>query len=137
MSGIALIMCTVVLCKMKQERYIWVTLVPTAWLLICTLTAGLQKVFHPSPRIGFLAHAQVFGEALASGKVLAPAKDLEEMGRIVFNDYVDAALSAAFVAVVLAMVVYGVIGVRKALATSRVTAVEVGGVPAGAEAAHA
>ena len=137
LAGIALIMCTVVLCKMKQERYIWVTLIPTAWLLLCTLTAGLQKVFHPSPRIGFLAHAQVFGEALASGKVLAPAQNLEEMGRIVFNDYVDAALSATFVAVVLAMVVYGVIGVRKALATSRVTAVEVGGVPAGAEAAHA
>jgi carbon starvation protein len=137
LAGIALIMCTVVLCKMKQERYIWVTLIPTAWLLICTLTAGLQKVFHPSPRIGFLAHAQVFGEALASGKVLAPAKDLEEMGRIVFNDYVDAALSAAFVAVVLAMVVYGVIGIRKALATSRVTAVEVGGVDGSAEAAHA
>ena len=94
-------------------------------------------MFHPSPRIGFLAHAQVFGEALASGKVLAPAKNLEEMGRIVFNDYVDAALSAAFVAVVLAMVVYGVIGVRKALATSRVTAVEVGGLPSGAEVVHA
>ena len=44
---------------------------------------------------------------LNPGKVLAPAKNLEEMSRIVFNDYVDAALSAAFVAVVLAMVVYG------------------------------
>ncbi len=137
LAAIALIMCTVVLCKMKRERYIWVTLVPTAWLLVCTLTAGLEKLFHPSPKIGFLAHARLFGEALATGKVLAPAKDLQEMGRVVFNDYVDAALSAMFVAVVLAMVVYGVIGVRKALATSRVTAVEVGAAPSGAEAAHA
>ena len=58
LAGIALILCTVVLFKMKRERYAWVTIVPTAWLLICTLTAGLQKVFHPAPAIGFLAQAQ-------------------------------------------------------------------------------
>ena len=46
LAGIALILCTVVLFKMKRERYAWVTIVPTAWLLVCTLTAGLQKMFH-------------------------------------------------------------------------------------------
>ncbi len=58
LAGIALILCTVVLFKMKRERYAWVTIVPTMWLLICTLTAGWQKLFHPKPAIGFLAHAQ-------------------------------------------------------------------------------
>jgi carbon starvation protein len=127
LAGIALIMCTVVLFKMKRQKYAWVTLLPTAWLLVCTLTAGLQKIFDPAPAIGFLSHAKIFGDALAAGKVVAPAKNLDQMWQIVFNDYVDAALAAAFVLVVLAMLVTGVIAVRKALASPRVTAIEIGG----------
>ena len=46
--------------------------------------------------------------ALADGKVLAPAKNVEEMARVVTNDYVDAGLTAIFIAVVLAMIVAGV-----------------------------
>src|SRR5437660_38019 len=41
LAGIALLLCTSVLVKMKRERYVWVTLVPTAWLLVTTLTAGI------------------------------------------------------------------------------------------------
>jgi carbon starvation protein len=137
LAGIALILCTVALFKMKRQRYAWVTLVPTAWLLVCTLTAGLEKLFHPNPSIGFLAHAQVFGDALAAGKVIAPAKSIAEMGRIVLNDYVDATLTALFVAVVLAMVVYGVISIRRALGNPKTTAVEVGVVGGSSEAALA
>ncbi len=40
LAGIALMLGTVVLFKIKRERCAWVTLLPTAWLLICTLTAG-------------------------------------------------------------------------------------------------
>ncbi len=127
LAGIALIMCSVVLFKMKKEKYAWVTLLPTAWLLICTLTAGLQKLFDPSPAIGFLAHASKFGEALAQGQVLAPAKTIEQMSRIVFNDYVNAVMAGAFDLVVVAMLVFGVVSVRKALASPRVTAIEIGG----------
>src|SRR5450830_2008391 len=137
LAGIALILCTVALFKMKRQRYAWVTLVPTAWLLVCTLTAGLEKLFHPKPSIGFLAHAQVFGDALAAGKVIAPAKSIAEMGRIVLNDYVDATLTALFVAVVLAMVIYGVISIRRALGNPKTTAVEVGVVGGSSEAALA
>jgi carbon starvation protein len=127
LAAIALILCTVVLFKMKRQRYAWVTLLPTAWLLICTLTAGWQKLFHPNPAIGFLAHADKFGEALAAGTILAPAKTVEEMNRIIFNDYVDAALCGLFIAVVLSMVVYGVVAIRKALANPNVSTHEVGG----------
>jgi carbon starvation protein len=116
-----------VLFKMKRQRYAWVTMVPTAWLLICTLTAGWQKLFHPNPAIGFLAHASKFGDALATGQILAPAKTVEEMNRIIFNDYVDAALCGLFIAVVLSMVVYGVVAIRKALANPNVSTHEVGG----------
>jgi carbon starvation protein len=83
-------------------------------------------VFHDSPAIGFLAHARKFGAALAEGKILAPAKSLEQMGQVVFNDYVDATLALGFLAVVLSMVVYGVLAVRKAVASDKPTAVETG-----------
>ena len=126
LAGIALILCTVVLFKMKRQRYAWVTILPTVWLLVCTLTAGLQKVLHSSPAISFVAHAQRFSEAAAAGKILAPAKTMEEMQRIIFNDYVDATLAIVFVAVVVAMAVYGIIGVRRAIGNPKPTAIEVG-----------
>jgi carbon starvation protein len=137
LAGIALILCTVVLFKMKRERYAWVTIVPTVWLLICTLTAGLEKVFSSVPAIGFVSHAWRFSDALSAGKVLAPAKSVEEMQRVIVNDYVDATLAALFVAVVLAMAVYGVIAIRRALGTPRVTTVEVGSIHAVPEPGHA
>ena len=74
LAGIALVFCCVVMVKMKREKYLWVPLVPTAWLLICTLTAGWQKLFHDDPKIGFLANARKFADAAARGEVLAPAK---------------------------------------------------------------
>jgi carbon starvation protein len=137
LAGIALITCTVVLFKMKRERYAWVTIVPTVWLLVCTLTAGLEKVFSSTPAIGFLSHAWRFSDALSAGKILAPAKTVEEMQRVIVNDYVDATLAALFIAVVLAMAIYGVIGIWRALGTQRVTTIEVGGVDAVAEPGHA
>ncbi|MGO9545447.1 MAG: carbon starvation CstA family protein [Rhodomicrobium sp.] len=136
LAGIALIACTVVLFKMKRERYAWVTLIPTAWLLVCTLTAGLQKVFSPLPSIGFLAQAHRFEDALAAGKILAPAKDLTEMHRVIFNNYLNATLAGLFVFVVVAIAFYGIIYIRRALGTPSVTAVEVGGLAAPAGAAH-
>ncbi len=126
LAGVALIMCTAVLFKMKRQRYAWVTMAPAAWLLVCTLTAGLQKVFHDSPAIGFLAHARKFGAALAEQQVLAPAKSLDQMRQVVFNDYVDATLALAFVAVVVSMLVYGLLTIRKSLASNQPTAIEVG-----------
>ena len=126
LAAIALTLCTVVLFKMKRERYAWVTIVPTVWLVVCTVTAGLEKVFSPNPAIGFLAHALKFGDAMAAGKVLAPAKTLHQMGQIVFNDYVDATLAGVFAALVVTMVVYGIIHCRKAMGNPKSTTHEIG-----------
>ena len=126
LAGIALILCTVILFKMKRQRYAWVTILPTVWLLICTLTAGVQKVFSDDPRIGFLAHARKFEEAFSAGQVLAPAKTMAEMRRVINNDYVDATLAALFVAVVVAIAIYGVLALIRALGTPSITSMEVG-----------
>ncbi len=125
LAAIALVFCTVALFKMKRERFAWVTIVPATWLVCCTVTAGLEKAFSPTPSVGFIAHARVLSDAIAAGKVLAPAHSLGEMTRLMFNDYLDATLAALFVAVVIAMVVYAFIDIRKALGTPKATAVEV------------
>ena len=43
LAAIALILCTVVLFKMKRQRFAWVTIVPATWLVVCTVTAGLER----------------------------------------------------------------------------------------------
>jgi len=121
LAGIALLLCTSVLVKMKRERYIWVTLVPTAWLLITTLTAGIQKIFHSDPRIGFLALANRFSDAAAHGTVLAPARSIAEMQRVAFNNYLDAVVCGFFVVLVLAMCVFAVTICLRALRQAQPT----------------
>ncbi|MFY9641934.1 MAG: carbon starvation CstA family protein [Rhodomicrobium sp.] len=130
LAAIALIACSVILFKMKRERYAWVTLFPTAWLLVCTLTAGLEKILSSDPKIGFLVHAAKFQQAIDAGKILGPAKTMEEMHRIVFNDYVNATMATLFVFVVVAIAFYGVISIRRALGSPAATALEVGGIAA-------
>ncbi|MBL8648263.1 MAG: carbon starvation protein A [Sphingosinicella sp.] len=125
LAAMALMFCTAVLFRMKRERYAWVTAIPTAWLLICTVSAGSLKLFSPDPKIGFLAHAEKFSEAAARGEVLAPAKSMAEMNRIIFNDRIDAALCALFLAVVLSLLFFAVKTCIAARRSSEPTAREI------------
>jgi carbon starvation protein CstA len=118
LAGIALMLCTVVLFKMKKDRYAWVTILPTAWLLICTGSAGLIKIFDSNPAIGFLAQARKYRDALASGEVVAPAKSIGQMQQIMVNSYVNTVLTALFLFVVFSVLVYAIGAVRRARASS-------------------
>jgi carbon starvation protein len=129
LATVALILATVVLFKMKREKFAWVTVVPTAWLLICTMTAGYQKIFHENPKIGFLAHAAKFQTAASNGQVLAPAKSPEQMQQIILNDYIDATLAAIFIAVVLSILAFGIRSCLQALREREPTTVEAAAVP--------
>jgi carbon starvation protein len=124
LAAIALCFATVCLVKMKRERYVWITLLPTAWLVTCTLTTGWMKLFSADLRIGFLAHARKFSDAIDSGTVLAPAKSLEEMRRVLHNDYVDATLTVVLMALVVALVTLGIRAALKARQSPVVTAQE-------------
>jgi carbon starvation protein len=124
LAAVALMLGTVVLFKMKKDRYAWVTMVPAAWLLVCTMTAGWLKIFSSDPKLGFLAHADKYAAAIAEGKVLAPAKTLAAMERVVFNDRLDAALCVLFMGVVISVLIYSVKAIRVARGTARVTAQE-------------
>lgn len=104
LAGIALVFCCAVLVRMRRTRVVWIAAVPAAWVLVCTLTAGWQKLFHDDPRIGFLANAARFRDAAARGELIAPAKSIEQMQRVAFNNSLDAALCALLMLVLLALV---------------------------------
>ena len=103
LAAIALMLATVVIVKLKRERYVWVPGIPAIWLVTCTLTAGWQKLFGP---ISFTAAAQKYADALQAGKLLAPAKTAEEMQRIITNNRVDMALTALFILLVVTMTLF-------------------------------
>ena len=124
LAGIALTFATVVIFKMKRERYAWVTLVPALWLFTCTITAALMKLFSPDPGLGFLAQAQKYGAGLEAGVLLAPAKDVVEMKKIVMNGYIDAALCAFFILVSLSIAVFAIRAALTAYRTKSWTAQE-------------
>ena len=102
LAAIALCVVTTILFRTNRVRYVWVSLVPLCWLLAVTMTAGYQKIFSPHLRIGFLAHAADLSARLAAGAV--PAEKLAETRTLIFNDRLDAALTALFMVLVLVIV---------------------------------
>jgi carbon starvation protein len=103
LATIALCIATTILIKMDRRRFAWVTLGPLAWLVTVTMTASLQKVWSPIPRLGFLAHARMLSSQLSSGAI--PAAHAAETSRLIFNDRLDATVTlvlATLVVVVLA-----------------------------------
>ncbi|EQB01766.1 carbon starvation CstA family protein [Sphingobium baderi] len=133
LAAIALMLATAVLFRMKRDRYAWVTMVPTAWLLICTLSAGWLKLFSADPKVGFLAHAANFSEAAGRGAVLAPARSMAEMEKIIFNDRIDAALCGIFLAVVLSLIFFTIRACLAARRADQPTAREIPAALAAAE----
>ncbi|MEN1834457.1 carbon starvation CstA family protein [Pseudomonas lijiangensis] len=106
LAGIALMLASVVLIKMKRQRYVWVTLLPASWLLICTVTASLIKLFDANPAVGFLALAKKYSTAADAGQILAPAKNMDQMQHVIFNAYTNAGLTILFLFVVSSILFY-------------------------------
>jgi len=121
LASMALILGTVILFKMKKEKYVWVTIIPTIFLFITCMTAGWQKIFHENPKIGFLAQAHKFSDAIARGEILKPAKSIAEMQNIVMSNQINAALCGFFMIVSIVMIVASIGIVRRALASPKPT----------------
>ncbi|RTF78875.1 carbon starvation CstA family protein, partial [Serratia marcescens] len=125
LASMALILGTVVLFKMKKQRYAWVTILPTAWLFVTSMTAGWQKIFHEKPSIGFLAQAKKFSTGIEQGTIIAPAKSLKDMETIVFSNQINAALCGFFMLVAVTMLIAAFFAIRRALRSEQPTAHEV------------
>ncbi len=99
LASVALVVATTILLKMGRSRYLWVTLVPMAWLVTVTLTGSWQKLFHDDPRIGFLAQASGLEQRIAEGKI--PEAKLAETRRVIFNNRLDAGVTGFFAVLIL------------------------------------
>ena len=104
LAAVALTLCTVLLIKSGKLKWAWVTGIPLAWDAAVTLTASYQKVFSSEPTLGFFAQRDRFKEALDNGEVLAPAKTLDEMQKVVTNSTVDGILAAFFALLIIIVI---------------------------------
>ena len=103
LAAVALVVATTILMKMGRLRWIWVTLLPMAWLVTVTMTASYQKIFDANPRIGFLANAKALAAQIAAGKI--PAEKIAETQRLIFNQRLDAAVTGVLAAMILVLIV--------------------------------
>ncbi len=102
LAVIALALGTTVLIKMGRARYAWCTLMPLAWLLAVTMTAGWMKIFSADPRLGFLAAARDLATKIAAG---GPPAQLAQWHRLVFNNEINAAVTGSFLVLVAIVLV--------------------------------
>ncbi|MEI7367625.1 carbon starvation CstA family protein [Pectobacterium sp. 1950-15] len=118
LAAVALILGTVILIKMKRTQYIWVTLLPAIWLLICTTWALGLKLFSDNPQLeGFFYMANMFKGKIAEGGADLSAQQIANMNHIVTNNYTNAGLSILFLIVVYSIIAYGI---KEALAARKV-----------------
>jgi carbon starvation protein len=103
LAAVALVVATTILLKMGRLKWIWVTLVPMAWLVMITMIASYQKIFSSNPRIGFLSFANALAAQIAAGQI--PAGKIAETQRIIFNQRLDAAVTAGLALMILMLVV--------------------------------
>jgi carbon starvation protein len=107
LAAVALVVATTILLKMGKLRWIWVTLAPMAWLVTITMTASWQKIFHSNPRIGFISAANAMAAQVAAGKIAADK--LVETQRLIFNQRLDAVVTAILAGMILVLLVEAVI----------------------------
>ncbi|MGN6642291.1 MAG: carbon starvation CstA family protein, partial [Verrucomicrobiota bacterium] len=125
LAAIALCLATTILLKMQlkpqtpetapsrplgKPALALITLIPLVWLLSATMTAGVQKIWHTDPRIGFLAAAKAAEQkrevlrtslpTVAAEPLAAQRKEIQQLSRQIFNFKLDAFVAAAFLILV-------------------------------------
>ena len=91
---------------LSHPSFALITLVPLFWLLAVTGTASVQKMFHSSPTIGFLAGAKLAAtkaDQLRAADPVANAKAIAQLGKQSFNLTLDAFVTAFFLTLVVSI----------------------------------
>jgi carbon starvation protein len=104
LAAVALCVGTTVVLRRGRARYALVTLAPLTWIVIVTMTAGATKIFSSRPALGFLAHARSLDAAARSGVLPPGVQSAGDLGRMIANDRLDAAVAACFLLSVLVVI---------------------------------
>ena len=108
LAAVALVVATTILLKMGRLKWIWVTLLPMAWLVVITMTASYQKIFSANPRIGFLSFANALAAQIAAGQDSRDRKS-SETRRVIFNQRLDAVVTAVLAVMILVLLVEAIV----------------------------
>jgi carbon starvation protein len=117
LAAVALVVATTILLKMGRLKWIWVTLLPMIWLVVITMTASYQKIFSPNPRIGFLSFANALAAQIVAGRI--PAAKIAETQRVIFNQRLDATVTAVLAGMILFLLGEALIQWRAILGRSK------------------
>ncbi|MER6289935.1 carbon starvation CstA family protein [Streptomyces sviceus] len=104
LAAVALAVCTTLLVKSGRLKWAWITGIPLAWDATVTLTASFQKVFSDDPKVGFFKQRSVFQDAIDDGRVLPPAKSMDDMHTVVTNSTVDGVLTAVLALLIVVVI---------------------------------
>jgi len=104
LAAIALALCVTLLFKHGKAKYVWVPGIALAWDLVITMSASWQKIFSDNPKIGFFQQRSVYSAAFDNGKLLKPAKTMDNMQQIITNATVDGVLSVLFALLTLIVI---------------------------------
>ena len=130
LAAVALVLGTVILIKMKRTKYIWVTVIPAVWLLICTTWALGLKLLSNDPQMeGFFYLANEYKAKILAGGADLTAAEITNMNHIVINNYTNAGLSILFLVVVYSIIFYGIRTAMKARKNPKESAQETPYVP--------
>jgi carbon starvation protein len=102
LAATALTAVTTIFVKSDRPRFALLTATPLVWLLVVTMTAGWQKIFSEDVRIGFLAQASHLSAQLESGAIAA--EKVAQTRHVIFNNQLDAVVTAAFMGLVAIVV---------------------------------
>ncbi|GAA1768455.1 carbon starvation CstA family protein [Nostocoides vanveenii] len=129
LAAIALTVVTTIVIKQGLLKWAWIPGLPLVWDLIVTLSASWQKIFSDNPAIGYFANHDKFVAARDAGQVIAPAKSMADMDKVVFNTAVQGSLSIIYASLVVIVVLAAAVVCAKAIRAGGLPTAEAPDVP--------
>ncbi len=115
LAAIALSVCLAIAAKRGTFKYLWIVALPLAFAAVVTITASYQKIFSPTPAVGYFANNAAFSKALAEGKTeFGSAKTVTAMEAVVRNTAIQGWLSVIFVVLSIIVIATAVLATIKA-----------------------